>query len=221
MLLDSLKIYITLSPSGNSEYEMPYTALDDNGSTAYLCLVNDSEQTGTVSILNYLNNDNASPVDYFLESKKIKFIPLMDSSKLKLISENILFAPFIVLFDENYNVSANIIPSNVRIKDKELILPLLIQSNDLGNSKVYINNFSSSENTVALTLYSYTGSKIFENNYTIEANGYQIIEIPSLIESDTSGIYWIKATGDKDLSIYSINSILNSYINIYGFSLNH
>ena len=193
---------------------MPY--VNDNG-TSFLFIVNTSDKPGTVTVTNTLDNDNST--SYSINKKAIYSLNITKISKYNVSSDDIIFAPFIIEFDNNFNVTANIIPVNIDIKGKELILPLLTQGNTLGNSQIYITNFESASNSITIYLYSYTGDKIAESNYSIAANGYKTIDVSELIGSNTTEVYWAKIEGTREFSVYLVDSVLNSYINYYGFSL--
>ncbi len=215
ILLDSITVNIAFLNPKNNIYKMPY--VNDNG-TSFLFIVNTSDKSGTVTVTNTLDNDNST--NYSINEKALFPLNITKISKYNISSDNIVFAPFIIKFDNHFNIIANIIPVNIDIKGKELILPLLTQGATLGNSRIYITNFESSSNSITIYLYSYTGDKISESNHSVAANGYKAIDISELISSNgTTEVYWAKIEGTKEFSAYLVDSILNSYISYYGFSL--
>ena len=215
--IDSVTVNITLLDSGNNIYQMPYFKAFDNNTT-YLLITNTSDKTGTVTVTNYADNDSSN--NYTIDSYQMTSIEITKDSNLKLNSDNIIFAPIIINFDSVFNVTANLIPTNVNIKGKEIVLPLITEGSPYGSSKLYITNLESSTNSIKFYLYSYTGDKVAEESYSVNGNEYKSIDISDLTGSSTVTVYWGKIEGTKEFSAYLVDSILNSYINYYGFTLN-
>lgn len=213
-LIDSFTVNVSLINSSTNIYKFPYFNYYDN--ITVLIISNFSSSQGSVTFKNLVDNKITT---YNLNANGMSITKIANKSRVILSSDNIVFAPYILIFDKHYNIIASHIPYNINLTGTDMAVPLITNYDNYSSAQLFISNDSGYKNMVNIAFYSYKGDEVYKKIFYIEKDNSSIINIPSLISNDNSSIYWAEIKSSNPVSGFLINTFFNSFFKIKCFEI--